>query len=214
MVRPYKKSRYFLAAFITLAIFLLGVAIGSEVSDVKVSELEKSQEQLRTDLSTLDLQYTLLEENICEFTDTEDVNAQLYTLSARLTTMEDELGKNDPDVLRLVEFYDVLQLRHWNFLKKQKEKCGMNYDLVLFFFSNEEGVCQECEEQGFMLTYLHKKDPNFISYGLNVDIDNPVLNLIKKKYNVTTTPTMIINEQKVEGFTPVEEIQEYINKSS
>ncbi|MAF35724.1 hypothetical protein CL622_01235 [archaeon] len=208
--RTIKKRRYILAGLFTLIIFTIGFAIGSEFSDFKLQELEQKQQDLKTHLSTMDLQYTIVSDNICEYVNTNEINQELYDLSSRLQVMEDELGKDNPKVLELVEYYEVLELRHWNLLRKQVQECGIEADLALYFFSNEKGECDKCNEQGYILTYLKNKYPNFVGYAFNIHIDNPVLNMVKNRYNITSTPSLVINEETYPKFMSTDEIEAII----
>ena len=121
--------------------------------------------------------------------------------------MEGELGKYDEDVLRMKEYYSLLEIRHWMFIKGLKEDCGRDYNIILFFYSNEEEECSDCEMQGYLLGYINQKYDNVFIYSFDKNIQNSALGLLKDKYNVNGL-TLVINDRVSYGFMEKEEIED------
>lgn len=197
MAARISATKYLAVFAITTLIFLVGIIIGNIISTSKISDIIEMQQALRTKILAIELQYDLLAEEPCSAKAT--ASEELYEIGSRLDHMESTLGKDNEDVIRLKEYYSLLELRHWLFTEKIKEECSTNTTSLIYFYSNT-GDCDKCEEQGFILSYLHKKLPNINIYSFDINIEDPALKALKELYNITTTPTIMINKKVHTGF--------------
>jgi hypothetical protein len=95
-------------------------------------------------------------------------------------------------------------------LKEIKKECYTDYDLFLYFYSNDEEECDECDRQGYVLTYLRKKYPSVRVYSFDIHLDNPSLNILKQIYNVTKVPTIVKDEKVYDHFMDRNEIEKLV----
>ena len=123
--------------------------------------------------------------------------------------MEGQLGKNNPRVLSLKEYYSLLEIRHWLLLRLAKDRCGTGYDLVLYFYSNL-GDCDTCEQQGSVLSTLHKKYPRLNIYSFDINIPNPALQTVKSIFGITQAPTLVVNSKVIDGFRNKNQLEELL----
>lgn len=215
IMNPIKVSKMkYLAVFATTTlIFVIGLFLGNLISNAKISNINLLEQDFRTDILALEVQYALLSENPCSSFNTIVLSDELYKIGARLDFMENKLGPTDEDVLRLKEYYSLLQIRHWLLLKKQNNECEIENDHIIYFYSNL-GDCGECKEQGFVLSFLHKKYPSLSIYSFDINIDNPALRTIKEVYKITKAPSLIINEKTYSGFKNSKEIELILTKGN
>ena len=208
MINPIKASKTkYLAVFATTTlIFVIGLFFGNYISNTKLSNISLLEEDFRIDILALEVQYALLAEDPCAKLNSNALSDELYTIGSKLDYMENKLGETDKDVLRLKEYYSLLELRRWLFLKKQNKECGIGNDYILYFYSNL-GNCKECKEQGFVLNFLHKKHPELSIYSFDINIDNIALRTIKELYKVSKAPSLVINEKEYDGFKKSSEIE-------
>ena len=206
-------TKYVAAFAITIIIFLIGLSIGSLSDRTKLSSIETLEQELKMDTLGTEIQYILISESPCAYINSSELAVELGNLGSKLTFMESQLGVDDPRVLDLKEYYHLLELRHWLFNKQAKKECGIDDDLVLYFYSNA-GDCKECEEQGYVLTFVRKKLENFNVYSFDVNIDNPALNTLKTRYGITTTPTIIINDKQMKGFVDKDTLMELFSDNT
>ena len=96
----------------------------------------------------------------------------------------------------------------YNILRKLKGDCNLDYDLILFFYDLSD---TDSKRQGYVLDALSEnKTYDFRIFSLDRSFsEDPLLEVVKKYYNITMSPTLVINENKTDGFTPIDEI---INK--
>ena len=212
MTKQNISKTKFLAVFATTTlIFLIGILIGYQISNSKMSALEDIEQELRVDTMAIELQYLLLAENPCIALDSAPLSEELYTLGSKLSYMEDKLGPDNPSVLRLKEYYSLLEIRHWLFLKQTKQECDRNYTLIIYFYSKQKENCPECEEQGYVLTYLRETYPQIRIYSFDFDISNAALDTIKELYiKEQGLPIIIIDNQVYHGFKNKEAMEKII----
>ena len=206
--RELSKKRYFLAFIFTSAVFIIGLLLGLLLTSLKFDFIDQYQQDFRTDILTFDVQDMLLQEYICKF-DVNQLDDEFGVMSEQVSVLEDKLGKYDEDVLRMKEYYSLLEIRHMLLVEKLKNYCDYDYDIILFFYSNEEDECVDCEMQGYLLGYIKQKYDNVFIYSFDINIDNNALELLKKRYNVNTL-TLVINDEINYGFIEKEEIENKI----
>ena len=208
-----RTRRYVVVFFLTTAIFVLGLVIGSYNTERKLSSLSELQEDLKTHTLDVEMQYNLLAQDPCSFVNVTALTDELYDISLKLDYMENVLGNDNPDVIRLKQYYSLLELRHWGFLKKVNKECGRNDTLILYFYSNQ-GDCPNCEQQGFILSYLRKLYPNLYVYSFDLNLKSNSLDILKKRYKVNEAPFIVINEAPRSGFLDKDALQEILNTTS
>lgn len=209
--KKFDTKKYILVFIITTLIFTTGIIIGSWTSNNKLIDLQELQEDLRSETLDTEVQYSIIEQNPCEYINTTTITEQLNDIALKLDYMENILGSNDKRVIDLKKYYSLLEIRQWLFHQKVNLECKDKKDLILYFYSNKKGTCDDCEEQGFILSYLRKKYSNILIYSFDFDLESHALDSLKKQYEITTIPTLIINENKYEGFLSTADIEEYIN---
>jgi len=204
------KTKYIAVFALTTLIFLVGLIIGNQTSHSKLNNLEDIENDLRIETMAMELQYLLLSEDPCKSLNSTILSKELYKLGSKLDYMEEERGINDPYVLRLKEYFSLLQIRHWIFSKKSKRECDLDQDLILYFYSNK-GDCSTCEEQGYVLSFIREKYPQTKIYAFDINIHNPAVDTVKEIYlKNQTTPILIINEHVYYGFKNKEAIEQIL----
>lgn len=211
--REISKSKYLMAFIIASGIFLVGVLVGNFMNNSKFNKINELQQDLRTQVLSLETQYTIASQNPCNLFESDELSSELYKMSDNLDKLEGEVGKYNEDLLDLVEYYSLLEIRHWLFLKEVEKKCNRHLNLILFFYSNNEEKCTDCGTQGFVLSYIRKKYPEerIYVYSFNVDIDNGAINALQRTYNVTKLPAIVINDNNYFGFKDRNDVEEILS---
>ena len=209
--KKIRITKYLLVLFLTIIIFSAGIAVGSYTTNRKFNQVDLLEQELRTQTLAIETQFLILAENPCEAINYTPFTEELFTISEKLGYMDDLLGKKDVNVLRLKEYYSLLQIRHWLLMKKANSQCGQNNILILYFYSNL-GDCSKCEEQGYVLTRIHKDYENVKVYAFDINIHNPATDTIQSTYIARnkTAPILIINEKTYYGFKDKAEIEEIL----
>ena len=214
MVKKISKTTYISAFSLATLIFLAGFFLSQAFADYRLGLLEKTQENLRTQLLGIDLQTKLLEENICDLS-WESIWGDKVIIGKEIAKLEEKLGKEDNFVLRQKEFYQLIEIRTLLLLKEIKEKCDQDLNIILFFYTNkkndDKGDYKLSEDQGYILNNLYKKYPDKLAIlSFDINTDNPALNTLKELYNINGTPTLIINDNIYAKFMGLKEIEDLI----
>ena len=89
--------------------------------------------------------------------------------------------------------------------------CDADYMNLLYFYSNDPSIPMKSEQdtQSVILKELkHEKGNKLMLIPLPVDLDIATINVIKDTYNITTTPTILIDGNiKLEGVQNLETIK-------
>ena len=204
--RITSTSKYVAAVSLTILVFLIGFLVGNNVANSKLGEVEISQQELFSQLTGLELREKLVSgKDVCILS-LEDILKERTLMGKRLQALEVRLGKEDQGVIQQKEICQLIELRTLLLLESIQEKCNRNYFNALFFYTNDEkslsGNRQQSEDLGFVLTTFVNahKDSNINVFPFDVNTDNPALNALREEENITSTPTLIINKKKYEGF--------------
>jgi len=211
--RDFPKQKFAAAFILTLFIFLLVLVTNSFLNDAKLNRLNSIYDDLRIDTLNAELQYALLSENPCLALNFKPLNNELFELGNKLTYMEEQQGKKNQQVLSLKKYYSILEARHWLFIKKASQECNTNATPILYFYSNEPD-CKNCETQGFVFSYVKKVMPDILVYSFDVNLDSSAIYTLKINYNVTTTPSFVINEKTYSGYKDSEELIAILSNNS
>jgi hypothetical protein len=204
-----------LIASIALAIlfFIVGILIGYAITQSKIAKVDSMENQLRFDMMSMELESAIASESPC-FADPRTLEEALDSVTMKISFLENQLGKDSPKVLDLKKYYSLLEIRHYIYMKERKEKCGgENYSLVLFFYSNKPENIDAGEKQGYVLDYLKDKYTldKIKVYSLDYDLDIGVIKSLIHQYNITETPSMLIDGSLYLGFHDKEELEKLIS---
>ena len=202
-------SKYIVTFAIATLLFMIGILIGSAMTSSKVQDLIDTREELRLEMVDLEIQSTLLEQESCGNYVLYGLGEKIDDLGTRITMLEDQLGKNDARVLELKKPYTLLLVQHYALIKGRAERCGEDYKIILFFYSNKPEFVDESKKQGFVLDYLAKKYgyDKVKVYSLDLDLNLGVINTLKDIYDVTATPTVVVNDRVYVGYHSSEELE-------
>lgn len=209
-MRKINKIRYFSTfTFVTL-IFLIGIIIGQVITELRFSEFQERERDMRTYILSLDLQSELISKKICDV-DIFSLTKEKNKLGQQLDYLEKKLGKDNPKLIPLKKEYSLLSIRQWLLVKRAKEECEKNWNIILYFYSNERNA-STCESQGYVLDYLYSKHPDsLVIYAFDFDLDTPALNTLKNIYGIRRVPSLVINEKLYEGFQGKDKIESLIS---
>ncbi len=206
-------SKHLMVAIITALIFVLGIFVGNMLTEQKLGELKQLQQELRSDTLSFSLQRTLVKDSVCKKDVLKPTYKKLYDLGAKLSAMEEQLGRNHPEVSRLKRYYTLLQVQQWLTLKEVNAQCQKTDDWILYFYSNDKDQCPRCDQQGFVLTPLRESRDNLKVFSIDADLDERVVQILKEAYGVTKMPTLVINGESIHGFQNLDALQQQLNRS-
>ncbi|MEM4336413.1 MAG: hypothetical protein QXG86_00205 [Candidatus Woesearchaeota archaeon] len=206
MVREI-KGKYFIAAFITAAIFLLGMLFGMVIEGKRSDLLNGVVEEQKLFFGSLQLQYQLISEfeqqkNCPAVSATfEEYVKELVKAQERLDKYEkDSTGINKENFLMLKQEYTQAEINYWLLARKTKELCDRDFVTILFFYAPEE-QCVYCNEQSFVLTYLKellKEKVLIFSFDATLEKE-PLIKMLINIYNIKNYPAIVVDGKPFEG---------------
>lgn len=198
--KKIKSSRYVAALAITLLIFVLGFVTSSQINKNKVDALNYFEQDLRVDSLSSELLLQLIQKDLCNSINVTTYNEELSSYGKRITFLESVYGYSSEEVVRLKNYYSLLEIRHWLLAKDMNEKCEENKSFVIYFYTNYD--CVDCEDQGLVLTNTHRNYPFFNIYSFEYTLNNSALDYLKQRYNVPANrlPAVIIDDTVYYGF--------------
>ncbi len=206
MALTFRKDMFFTTLIIVTAIFVLGLYIGKQLDDFRIDDTTRIIVN-----SELDSESFLIERDFITSITGErcDVLRQrLFTLSENLGEIGRTLAKYDAKHIFDQDLYLLLrrrfflqEIKSYTMRKEFNNACkNLQDDTILFFYdtiNNDESI-----QQGYALDALVKHNKNLSIYSLDRTFKEPALESVKQYYNITRSPTVIINyKTKKEGFT-------------
>ncbi len=204
------SKRYIIVFFITLGIFSAAFWVSNFFSDQKIQQIKSIQDQISIDILSSETQFSLLQELSCKDVSNTALSKELGTLADKIEYSEKNIG-NSEEISDLKKFYSLLQIKDYLLMKKITERCKMDSVFVLYFYTTESN-CAECTKQGYVLTALREKYPEFRVYSFDYNIDLSAVKTLISIYDVEDTklPAMVINGKLVTGFKNVEEVEKML----
>lgn len=207
------KSRYLIALVITLLVFFLGVSLTLLVTNYRADVLTNTNRLQKLDYDSLQLQYLYLD----ALKDSKNCKAANKALEENINNLdktrirlegyiEGTYNGKDEDLSLLKREYSLAQIRYLLLARQTEKVCPRDSISVLYFYSNNK--CDDCGAQGTILTYLKSQfEDKLLIFSFDADFDKePLVPIIKEAFNVTLTPTLIIDDQKFEGLQRKEKI--------
>lgn len=206
VMRKFDGRNIFTALLLSILVFSLGLFLGNYIANKKMEVLLSNEEKIRLKTLGFEIQNLILPGYLCNSSIIEFVHEDLRKIGGRLSSLESQVGWDNPEVMRLKEFYSLMEIRSWALVNKYKRECNSDIDWILYFYSNK-GDCKDCWLLGNVLnSVFNEKGRNLVIYSFDKNIENPALDSVKKIYNVSVAPTLIINGKKYEGFMDKREI--------
>lgn len=203
-------KKHFLALFITLVIFIVGILVGVRLSDERVVYTQNIVAQQKLEYESLQLQLLYLSENKenCDLL-FSTLERNLYDLEQQRLRLEQFISSSNDEEYDLIKNeYLLTEIRYWMLAKDAREFCDADFVPILFFYLRNED-CELCSTQGHILTYVKDKlKQSVLIFSLDVASDDPMIKLLKNSFNVTITPSIVIDDKLYEGLTEKELIFE------
>lgn len=198
-------QRYIIALIITSAVFGTAIALSTMLNNAKLQEVRTIEESMSIDILSLETQFDLLQELSCDqITASSVLSPELDDLAQRLSFMEESLGTDNDEVLRLKRRYSLLQIKDLLLMRKVSEKCHIAPTVIIYFYSNE-GDCKECTRQGYVLTRLQKDNPDLRVYAFDAHLDLSAVQTLARINDVgTELPVLIVNGATYTGLKNLE----------
>lgn len=205
-----------IALGITLALIGTVAYVISYLNNARVTELSAIAEKISIEILSLDTQFSLLTAAPCDSIDSSiALTDELADFGSRLSFAENQLGSNNPQVIRLRNQYSLLQIRDYLIIKQLAAACGTKPPVTVLYFYSNAGDCADCDNAGYALSYLRDTYPELRVYSFDYNLD---LGALKTLIAVTKIrndlPAFVINGKQFYGFTSLTNFEKQFPKGS
>lgn len=203
--------KYIYAFVITLLIFSTALFLSNYFGQKKMNELKNIESRIAVDILASETQFSLLSELSCRDISSSLLSKELATLGDKLSYTEQNRGSDDSEVVNLKRYYSLLQIKDFLLMQKINGRCGGQTLSIMYFYSNKDNKCEDCEKEGFVLTKLRQEYPELRVYSFDYDLDLSTLDTLKSIYNIEDKqPALLVNDRVYYGFKSLEEIKDIL----
>ncbi len=219
MTKEYKKRIDYKilisSAVIAFLIFGSGVYMGFMFSKERLSVMDADLQKITKDVQNFQLNFLFFDilgaNATCPLLEStiSNINNEAYDLGSKLTGYAS--GEDIRDYSNYQEMkndYARTLVSYWLLAEKMKGSCNLGKSTILYMFSDE---CPECDNQGFVLTYLKDKyKENVLIFAVDGQLDEPALKTLKNFYNITSYPSLVIDGKLYDEFVSKDMLEETV----
>ncbi|MDO8628217.1 MAG: hypothetical protein Q7R56_00500 [Nanoarchaeota archaeon] len=187
-----------LALIITIIIFSIGILIGIQLTETRVTELQTKNQAQKADFESLQLQYAFLNtqpHNKSCIAFSKALERNVYDLENTRIKVEQYLqsSSNTEELTQLKRDYSLAEIRYWLLAEQAQQECNSNIISILYFYQKDE-LCNDCSGQGYILTELKDQfKEKLLIFSFDIDLEEPLVDILQETYNITKGPTLVIN---------------------
>jgi hypothetical protein len=210
-IRSTRWGNYLIAFAITALIFATALYVSNYFNDRRISDIRATQDNISTDILSLQTQFDLLQERSCaDIAENTVLPSQLQTLANQLSYMEGQGFTDQDEVTRLKRLYSLLEIKDYLLMKQFAVRCGLKPIFILYFYSNT-GDCKDCEKQGYVLTSLARNYPQLRIYSFDYNLDVSALRTLISINDIQDQmPALIIAGKTYYGYHSVSDIEKIL----
>jgi len=196
MERKISYPLYLTAFLLSVAVFAIGVYIGTLLDNANLAGLSDRVDSLSQ--RSTSVQLLLLSEGdssaFCPVFRSElsEIDADIERIGYELSFLEEKKQAYDPE---LKKQYFLLEAGSYLLSKKVSEVCGDDNILLLYFYSNAD--CESCQAQGGeILSFrdaLQSGGRTMRIYSFDGDLGSPVAEALISHHNITSYPSIVVN---------------------
>ncbi len=205
MERKISSKKYLIAFILTVIIFFGGILTGMALEKARLNDSKQINLNEKLNLRSLQLQETYIDSG---FSDCNALNKVIETNIHELAKKMSIIIDYDKESIFSPDEFD-LQLRDYFLTEVQfllisqeiDQKCEKDNVKVIYFYDDDEN-----DTQGKILDYIKKKLQNkVLVFSFNSAFkDEPMIDILLESYNITTFPSVVVENNVLQGHTKVE----------
>ncbi|MBU0466635.1 MAG: hypothetical protein KJ718_04810 [Nanoarchaeota archaeon] len=216
------KHVFWEALIIAMVIFWTGIFLGVLFESSRANKIEELYFQAETDIFDIQLEGELLSmfESSCEQALKENIDyADRIYLEARKLGKYDAATRITEDIVRLHKRYDLLRVMLWKNMIQLQQKCPSKTNVIVYLYQYDNPSTNKQARQitfSKVLSDLKEKHgDSIVLIPIAYDTNVKSLNILKERYELNTTPMIIINQkQKITELQSVEDLEKIMFENS
>ncbi|MEM7821633.1 MAG: hypothetical protein QXX38_02375 [Candidatus Aenigmatarchaeota archaeon] len=207
------------AGILTLIVFLVGMFFGIWLDQLRIEELRWKLEEIFIaweDSKLQNIYYQTFKLQNCELAIKQNLefSDKVYYGLGKMIEEYERVNKFYPELMIEKKKYVLLKLQFWFNSVYLKEKCNASYVNVVYFYSQfADLVTKENQKvQSLVLAQIKEEYGNkILLIPLPLDMNITSIEAIANSFNITTSPTILIDEKiKLEGLQKKEDLKKII----
>lgn len=205
--------RYLYAFIIAVFLLLFGFLASYAISNFELNRVSSIQEDIFYDFYEKQVTYDMfIDLNKCDLNSYDEIGQVLDFQGSMFSKLEQELGKRDGEINDKKENYFLLQLSHYNLMKRLNEECSFDKNFILFFYYNEGLEVDNSDRIGRILTHVRAQDDSVLIYSFDGNSDSNLMKLVRSEFNVTDEVAVIVNEDvKLTSVKDIDDVLSVLN---
>ena len=206
-------KKYLIVFLITLGLFFTAIYLSNYFGDKKINQLESIQNKIAIDILSSETQFSLLSELSCKNISDSVFSSELEELGNKLEWSQENLGATE-EVSYLKKYYALLQIKDYLLTKKISARCGTKSAFILYFYTTAEN-CSLCEQESLVLSALRTEYPELRVYSFDYSTDLSAITSMLQIYKIkdTVLPALVIDDNVLTGFHPIDELKKRVQES-
>jgi len=205
------KKRYIWAFLIGTFVFVMVFGLTYAISYFEYQKVSQSGQELSYGIFKDKLDFSFFGKSICNSSSFQKISGDLRFQGTIIDDLENKFGKTDKNVLFRKQFYSLVELEHFEFVKQVNKECNKKIQTILFFYSNEKGDSSKSEDAGKLLDAVYSRNPEIMIYSFDINLDDDLIRELKSKYNVSSAPIILVNEKtRFDGTQNIDRIEQYL----
>ncbi|KKQ07342.1 MAG: hypothetical protein US18_C0019G0007 [Parcubacteria group bacterium GW2011_GWB1_36_5] len=206
-------KKYLIVFLITVSLFLTAGYLSNYFGNRKINQLKLIQDKIAIDILSSETQFSLLSELSCKNISDSVYSPELGELGNKLEWSQNNLGATE-EVSYLRKYYSLLQIKDYLLAKKIFTRCNVKSAFILYFYTTFDN-CNLCQKQGIVLTSLREKYPELKVYSFDYSIDLSAVKAMLQIYKIKDTelPALVIDDDVLTGFHPMDELEIRVKES-
>jgi hypothetical protein len=216
-----QKLAFLYGLIFAVIIFVIGLFIGFTIENTRNNYAYQTYVKSETNLNDIKLQNEILTSfdiKNCKGAEKNNIDFgnKIYEEAKVLENYEKSNEISDTIKFEHKKF-DLLRAVFWINSINIKQKCNSTYvDVVYIYDYNQPSLSQKAEQDVISNTLLELRQQygnDIILISFSGDNDLTSIETLKSYYNITSLPSVLINEKiKVEDVLTIEQMQDIINK--
>ena len=216
MERKLSLNVYLIAFILSALVFASGLLLGNYLDEM--SRLKLSEEISKTHQRLASVQLlSLMEANSSSYcplyiSSLHEIDTEIENSGHKLTYLENVKLVQDNE---LKNNYFILEGESYLLSKKAKQLCNDTSILLINFYSNSN--CDSCAAAGIEILGarddLLDENISVKLFSFDGTIGSPIANSLKNQYNVTTYPSIVINDRVYPGMHNKEQIKSILREN-
>ncbi|MBT7102623.1 hypothetical protein HN935_03890 [archaeon] len=218
MVKNKNIHAFWQALIVALLIFWSGILVGVFFEDSRIAEITSFYSDSETAISDFEMASNLVfNENLdCQrLNDESKIFADRIYEEAKKLEQYDNSNKITDRMLHLHKRYDLLRTMLWQKIIENKQRCNESVDTIVYLYKYltiEIGEVSTQKTMSNYLTEIKEQNPDAILIPIATDTGILSLGIIQERYDITESPSIIINEQgKIRDLSELSNIQSLLN---